>query len=422
MHDIKMIRNDPDGFDKALAKRGLAPIAQQCLALDESYRDALTKMQDLQNLRNKTSKQIGLMRKNNEDNAEVVAEMQQVKSKIEMIEKRQKELAGALSKILEELPNVPADDVPFGKDEHDNIELRKWGTIPHFDFVVKRHFELGEQLGMMDFETAANLSGSRFVVLRKDLARLERALSNFMMDMHIEQHGYQEVIPPVLVRSQTVYATGQLPKFADDLFMTSDDRWLIPTAEVSLTAQMMGQTIDEDHLPHRYCAWTPCFRREAGAAGKDTRGMLRQHQFSKVEMVSITTPENSYQELERMTRCAETILEKLNLAYRTIILCTGDMGFGAAKTYDIEVWLPGENTYREISSCSNCVDFQARRMQARLKGKHRKGQYVHSLNGSGLAVGRTLIAVLENYQQSDGSIVIPDILKPYMGGMDRIQI
>ncbi len=317
---------------------------------------------------------------------------------------------------------MPASDVPDGADESANLEIRRFGEKPSLAFKPKEHFELGEKLGQMDFETAARMSGARFVVLKRGLARLERAIAQFMLDLHTEQFGYMEVSPPYLVRDQAMYGTGQLPKFADDLFHTTTDYWLVPTAEVSLTNLVREQILDEKELPFRFTAYTPCFRAEAGAAGKDTRGMIRMHQFSKVELVSITTPDLSTQEHERMTSCAEEVLKRLGLHFRTMLLCTGDMGFAAKKTYDIEVWLPGQNAFREISSCSNCGDFQARRMNARYRPASEKStRFVHTLNGSGLAVGRTLVAILENYQQADGSIAVPGALKPYMGGLDRIE-
>ena len=324
--------------------------------------------------------------------------------------------------VLSAIPNTPLDDVPVGNDEADNIEVRTWGNVPTFAFDPKEHFDLGETLGMMDFETAVKISGARFVILTGALARLERALGNFMLNLQTEEHGYTEVNPPALVNDATMYGTGQLPKFGDDLFKTTDGYWMIPTAEVPLTNIVAGEILDADNLPYRYTAMTWCFRSEAGSAGRDTRGMIRQHQFSKVEMVSVTKAEDSTAELERMTECAEEILKRLELPFRTVVLATGDMGFGARKTFDIEVWLPGQNAYREISSCSNCGDFQARRMKARYREKGEKEiKFVHTLNGSGLAIGRTLIAVLENYQQEDGSINIPVALRPYMGGIDVIK-
>jgi seryl-tRNA synthetase len=320
------------------------------------------------------------------------------------------------------IPNVPLDDVPDGKDETGNVEVRRWGTLPKFDFQPRQHFEIGEWLGLMDFETAAKLSGARFVILKGQLARLERALGQFMIDVHTQENGYTEVYAPYMLRDEAMFGVGQLPKFSDDLFRTTSGHWLIPTAEASLTNLVREKVLDEKDLPLRFTAYTPCFRAEAGAAGKDTRGMIRQHQFSKVELVAIVAPEESEAENQKMTACAEDILKRLGLAFRTIVLCTGDMGFGSRKTYDIEVWLPGQNAYREISSCSQLGDFQARRMDARYKPVDGKGtRLVHTLNGSGLAVGRTLIAVLENYQNGDGSITIPEVLRPYMGGRERIE-
>jgi seryl-tRNA synthetase len=326
-----------------------------------------------------------------------------------------------LNEALAALPNIPLEDVPVGEDEDDNVLVREWGEKPAFDFTPKEHFDIGEALDQMDFETAAKLSGSRFAVLRRDLARMERALAAFMLDLHTEEFGYTEVLPPFLVRDDAMFGTGQLPKFADDLFHTEDGYWLIPTAEVSLTNLVREEILAADDLPMRFTAWTPCFRAEAGAAGKDTRGLIRQHQFSKVELVSIAAPEHSLDELERMTACAEEILKRLDLPYRILTLCTGDMGFAARKTYDIEVWLPGQERYREISSCSVCGEFQARRMNARYRAGDKDLHFVHTLNGSGLAVGRTMVAILENCQESDGSVRVPEALQPYMNGLKRIE-
>ncbi len=421
MHDLRYIREQPDAFDAALGRRDLPPKAADILELDTQRRAAQTQMQELQHRRNEASKLIGAANKSGEDAAELIAEVQTLKDGMAAAEQQERDHAGALKAILEGLPNLPEPDVPDGADETQNVELRTVGDQPAFDGAPKEHFELGEALGLMDFEAAAKLSGSRFVVLRGALARMERALANFMLTLHTEEFGYTEIAPPALVRSNTLYGTGQLPKFAEDLYRTDDDFWLIPTAEVPLTGLMADGVAEAEDLPHRLTAWTPCFRSEAGAAGKDTRGMIRQHQFSKVEMVSITHPDASAAELERMTGCAEEVLKRLGLAYRVVALCTGDLGFSARKTYDLEVWLPGQNQYREISSCSNCGDFQARRMNARFRTKGEKGtQFVHTLNGSGLAIGRTLIAVVENYQNPDGSITVPDALRPYMGGLDRI--
>jgi seryl-tRNA synthetase len=371
--------------------------------------------------RNEASRLVGAAKKNGDDASDLIAEVQSLKQRIADTENEERALAEKLTAILEGLPNLPASDAPDGADEADNVELRLVGDKPTFAFKPREHFDLGEDLGLMDFEFAAQLSGSRFVVLKGALARMERALASFMLDIHTEEHGYNEVAPPVLVREDALYNTGQLPKFSEDLFRTEDGYWLIPTAEVPLTNIPAGKILDEAALPLRVTAWTPCFRSEAGAAGRDTRGMLRQHQFNKVEMVSVTHPDQSDTELERMTACAEEILKRLGIHYRVMALCTGDMGFGARKTYDIEAWLPGQDTYREISSCSNCGDFQARRMKARFRPAGSKGgQFVHTLNGSGLAVGRTLIAVLENYQNEDGSIYIPEALRSYMGGKAQI--
>jgi len=422
MHDLRFIRENPDAFDDGLRRRGLPPIAAQILDLDAKRRAAQTSMQEMQQRRNEASKQIGAVKKSGGDASELVAEVQSLKDLMTDAEAEERRHAGELKVILETLPNLPAADVPEGADESGNREERKVGEPRPLNFEAKEHFDLGEALGLMDFEMAAKLSGSRFVVLRGALARLERAIANFMLALHTEEFGYTEVAPPLLVRSETMYGTGQLPKFAEDLYRAGDDDfWLIPTAEVPLTS-LVAETVSEAaDLPMRVTAWTPCFRSEAGAAGKDTRGMLRQHQFNKVELVSVTHPDGSDAELARMTACAEEVLKRLELPYRVVTLCTGDMGFGARKTYDIEVWLPGQGTYREISSCSNCGDFQARRMNARFRTPGERGtRFVHTLNGSGLAVGRTLIAILENYQQADGSIEIPHALRPFMGGMDRI--
>jgi len=421
MHDLRFIREQPDDFDQGLRRRGLSPMSAPILDLDAKRRAAQTAMQEMQQRRNEASKQIGAAKKSGADASGLVAEVQSLKDRMTEAEADERRHAAALKEILESLPNLPAADVPDGADERDNREERKVGTPRTFDFAPKEHFDLGEGLGLMDFETAAKLSGARFVVLKGALARLERAIANFMLTLHTEEFGYTEVAPPLLVRSEALYGTGQLPKFAEDLYRVGDDYWLIPTAEVPLTNLVTDSVLEASALPLRVTAWTPCFRSEAGAAGKDTRGMLRQHQFSKVELVSITHPDESDAELARMTGCAEEVLKRLDLPYRVVTLCTGDMGFGTRKTHDIEAWLPGQGTYREISSCSNCGDFQARRMNARFRTPGEKGtRFVHTLNGSGMAVGRTLIAVLENYQQADGSIEIPHALRPFMGGADRI--
>lgn len=419
MFDLKMIRENPAAFDAGLERRGLPPQAEEILAWDGEHRAVIARKEALQAERNQVSKAIGAARGRGEDAAESMARIGAIRQEIQTLEGQEKAAAERLRASLEVLPNLPAADVPPGQDESDNQELRRSGEAAPFAGEPRRHFDLGEALGMMDFEGAAKLSGARFVILRRALARLERALANFMLDVHIQEHGLEETLPPFLVKRDTMYGTGQLPKFAEDVYHTEEDFWLIPTAEVPLTCQVKDTIVAAESLPLRYVAWTPCFRSEAGAAGRDTRGMLRQHQFSKVEMVSVTHPEQSDAELERMTGCAEAILTKLGLPYRVVLLCTGDMGFSARKTYDIEVWLQGEGAYREISSCSNCGDFQAVRMNARYKGRGDKG-YVHTLNGSGLAVGRTMLALLEYHQQADGAIALPEVLRPYMGGVTVI--
>ncbi len=423
VYDLKWIREDPDGFDAALAKRGLEPQATAILKIDEERRALVQKLQEAQAKRNAASKEIGKAKASGDETTaqKLMDEVAQAKDIIQSGEEEERRVDADLRDALSGLPNAPLDDVPEGEDESANVVVHTWGDKPSFAFEPKQHFDLGEALGLMDFETAAKLSGARFVVLRGALARLERALASFMLDIHTGEFGYQETLPPALVRDDVLYGTGQLPKFADDLFVTKDDYWLIPTAEVPLTNMVREQIVEEDELPLRMTAWTPCFRAEAGAAGRDTRGMIRQHQFSKVELVSITTETQALDELERMRGCAEEILKRLGLPYQTVVLSTGDMGFGARKTYDIEVWLPGQDTYREISSCSVCGDFQARRMNARYRVKGEKElRFVHTLNGSGLAVGRTMIAIMENNQQEDGSIVIPEALRPYMGDLDKI--
>jgi seryl-tRNA synthetase len=421
MHDLKTIRDNPEAFDVALSRRGLPASSSEILGLDEARRAAQTRMQEMQARRNAVSKEVGQRKSKGENADDMIAMVQSLKDALARAEQEEKEIADRLDALLAGLPNTPMDDVPDGSGEEDNVEIRRVGDARGFAFEAKEHFDIGEGLGMMDFETAATMSGARFVLLKGKLARLERALANFMLDTQTEKNGYTETIPPFLVRDNAMYGTGQLPKFAEDLFHTDDGFWLIPTSEVPLTNTAAETIWNEADLPMRLTAWTPCFRSEAGAAGKDTRGMIRQHQFSKVEMVSIVHPDKSEAELERMTGCAEGILKALDLPFRTVVLCTGDMGFGARKTYDIEVWLPGQGRYREISSCSNCWDFQARRMKARFRPNGEKGtRFVHTLNGSGLAVGRTLIAVLENYQNEDGSVTVPDVLRPYMGGLGVI--
>ena len=422
MFDIRWIRDEPAAFDAGLERRGLEPQAASILALDAEIRAAKTTLQDAQGRRNEASKQIGAIKAKGGDAAALIAEVATLKASMQAAEDIERSRSAELDAILSALPNVPDAAVPMGRDEADNVEIRQVGEAPELSFAPKEHFELGEALGLMDFETAGKLSGSRFVVLSGQLARLERALAAFMLDIHTQEFGYQEVAPPLLVREHTAYGTGNLPKFEDDLFKTTDGFYLIPTAEMVLTNLVRDSIMAEEELPRRFVAYTPCFRSEAGSAGRDTRGMLRQHQFPKVELVSITAPEHSADEHERMTACAETILQRLGLHYRVMLLCSGDMGFSAHRTYDLEVWLPGQNAYREISSCSNCGDFQARRMGARYRPNEGKGtRFVHSLNGSGLAVGRTLIAVLENYQNADGSIHIPDALQPYFNGMTDIR-
>jgi seryl-tRNA synthetase len=424
MHDIRFIRDNPAGFDQGLGRRGLAPQSAHILELDQIWRSATGKLQELQSTRNDASKKIG-QAKAKKDEAEaqrLMAEVARLKDEIPAMELRVRESEEAISEILATIPNLPAADVPDGVDETANQELRRWGSPRALNFEAAQHFDIGERLGLMDFESAARMSGARFVILRGQLARLERALANFMLDLHTGTYGYEEVVPPFLVRDEAMYGTAQLPKFRDEQFGTTNGFWLIPTSEVPLTNQVRETILDESQLPLRFTAWTPCFRSEAGAAGRDTRGMIRMHQFSKVELVSITTPEQSVAEHERMTACAEEVLKRLELPFRTMVLSTGDMGFAARRTHDIEVWLPGQKAYREISSCSNCGDFQARRMNARYRPADGKAnRFVHTLNGSGLAVGRTLIAVLENYQQADGSITIPTALRPYMGGQDTIK-
>jgi len=422
MHDIRFIRENPDAFDAGLLRRGLGPRAAEILALDEKARGFTTQLQDLQTRRNAASKAIGVAKakKDEAEAARLMAEVEAVKAEMPRLEAEEAAEKKKLDDILAAIPNLPAADVPDGTDEHGNVEMRTWGEPRRLN-SAKEHFDIGEALGLMDFETAAKMSGARFVLLSGGLARMERAIANLMLDTHTEEFGYVECSPPLLVKDQAAFGVGQLPKFEEDLFRTTNGYWLIPTAELSLTNIVADAIIDDDTLPRRYTAWTPCFRSEAGAAGKDTRGMIRMHQFSKVELVSITTPEASNDEHERMTACAEAILRKLELPFRTMALCAGDMGFASRKTYDIEVWLPGQNKYREISSCSNCGDFQARRMKARYRKKGEKGaEFVHTLNGSGLAVGRTLVAILENYQQADGSVAIPAALQDYMGGRTRI--
>ena len=423
MYDIKWIREHPDAFDRGLKRRGLDPLSKKLVALDEKRRAAITKFEQAQARRNAASKEIGDAKKMKDEAkaGKLMAEVAELKTLLPAMEDEQKALGTALDKELAQIPNAPLDDVPDGADASGNAEHHVFGKKRDYAFKPKQHFDLGEALGQMDFELAAKLSGARFVVLQKGLARLERALGQFMLDVHTgKEHGYTEVNPPILVRDDVMFGTAQLPKFADDQFRTTNDFWLIPTAEVPLTNLVRESIVEEAQLPMRLTACTPCFRAEAGAAGKDTRGMIRQHQFTKVELVSITTPDKSKDEHERMLACAEEVLKKLELHYRVVTLCTGDMGFAAQKTYDIEVWLPGQNAYREISSCSNCGEFQARRMNARYRTKDGV-KHVHTLNGSGVAVGRALIAVMETYQQENGSIAVPSALAPYMGGLKTIE-
>jgi seryl-tRNA synthetase len=424
MHDIRLIRDNPEAFDAGLARRGLAPLAAELIALDEERRAAVTEVQVAQSRRNEASKLIGAaMAKGDKDGAEAIkAEVAALKDTMPAMEARAEELAGKLKAALEIIPNLPGADVPDGAGEEDNAEVSRWGTPRTFDFTPREHADIAPALGM-DFETGAQLSGARFTFLRGGMARLHRALGQFMLDVQTGEHGYAECNPPVLVGDDAMYGTDKLPKFAEDSFNTTNGRWLIPTSEVSLTASVMGELLDEAALPMRLTALTLCFRSEAGAAGRDTRGFIRQHQFEKCELVSIVRPEDSEAEHQRMTRAAETILERLNLPYRKLLLCTGDMGFGARKTYDLEVWLPGQGAFREISSCSNTGDFQARRMNTRYRvaGEQKTTQFVHTLNGSGLAVGRTLVAVIENYQNADGSVTVPEALLPYMGGVTRLE-
>jgi len=422
MHDIKAIRDNPGAFDAGLKRRGMAPLAADILSLDQERRRLVQVAEEMQGQRNSISREIGKLKAAGDETAAAAAsaEVSRLKEAMPAAEAAESEAAAAIESMLATIPNLPAADVPDGADETANLEIRRHGTPPRLN-APKEHFQLGEALGLMDFEAAAKMSGARFVVLKGAFARLERALASFMLDIHTSEFGYTEIVPPHLVRDPALYGTGQLPKFAEDLFTVSGGFWLIPTAEVPLTNLAADKIMEADALPLRFTAYTPCYRSEAGAAGKDTRGMIRQHQFSKVELVSIAHPDRSGEEHERMTACAETILKRLELAYRTVTLCTGDMGFSAQKTYDIEVWLSGQNRYREISSCSNCGDFQARRMKARFREAGSKGtRFVHTLNGSALAIGRTLIAVLENYQQPGGAIAIPAALQPYMNGLQEI--
>ena len=425
MHDIKAIRDNPQAFDAGLARRGLSALSPALLDIDLQKRAVQNSLQDQLSRRNALSRDVGeAMKKGEKDRAEAIkVEVASLKDALAQNEDLERQLSSKLNDALAAIPNIPLDEVPDGVDEHGNIEVRRWGNPPAYNFEPRQHFDVGETLKMMDFETAAKISGARFVVTKGPLARMERALAQYMLDTQTEKNGYTEHNVPLMVNDAAVFGTNQLPKFADDLFKTTDGKWLIPTAEVSLTNLVRESILDETQLPMRLTACTPCFRAEAGSAGRDTRGMIRQHQFTKVELVSVTTPEQSRDELERMTASAESILQGLGLHYRVMRLCAGDMGFGARMTYDLEVWLPGQNAFREISSCSVCGDFQARRMDARYKPAEGKGtRFVHTLNGSGLAVGRTLVAVLENYQNADGSVTIPEVLHNYMGGLTRIEV
>ena len=423
MHDIRLIRDDPAAFDAAMARRGAPAVAETLVALDRRRREVTTGAQTAQARRNEASKAIGAAKaqKDEATAAALMAEVATLKQRLPELEAEEARLGADLDEQLAALPNIPAADVPEGADEDDNVLVHERGQRPAFAFAVREHDTIGPALGL-DFETGVAIAGARFTLVRGHAARLQRALGQFMLDRLTREHGYEEVAPPLLVRDDAVFGTGQLPKFAEDLFRTTDGRWLIPTAEVSLTNIVREQILAHDVLPLRFAALTPCFRSEAGAAGRDTRGYIRQHQFDKVEMVSIVAPEASEAEHERMTACAEGVLDALGLAYRRMKLCTGDMGFTAARTYDLEVWLPGQARYREISSCSTCTDFQARRMNARYRPEGEKAtRFVHTLNGSGLAVGRTLVAVLENYQQADGSVAVPEVLQPYLGGLNRLE-
>ena len=417
MHDLNFIRENANLFDELLKKRFLQPQSKNILQLDSKKRDLLTKSQEMRSERKNLSSSFSKLDEN--EKSKLQQKVQQIKSDIDTLEKELSIIETQLKEILSSIPNLPHQDVPVGEDEEANKIVKSVGEIPKVDFTPKPHFELGENLDMLDFEQAGKVSGTRFVYLKNHLAKLERAIANFMLDKHTTEFGYTEIIPPNMVRDAAAYGTGQLPKFSEDLFKTNTDHWLIPTAEVPLTNLVLETILQENQLPQRLTAWTPCYRSEAGAAGRDTRGMIRQHQFSKVELVSITKEEDSEEELERMLNCATSILDDLKISYQIVLLSSGDMGFSAEKTYDIEVWLPGEGKYREISSCSNCRSFQARRMNARYKSND-QNKFVHTLNGSGLAVGRTLIAVLENYQNSDGSISIPEVLMPYMGNLKKI--
>ena len=419
MHDINFIRSNPIQFDNAMKSRGIEPCSDKIIKIDEEKRNTQTVLQNILADRNNLSKQIGVLKSNNKNVNSVVEKVEKLKDQISNLKELENIKDDELNAILTRIPNIPAEDIPSGKNEKDNVEYKRWGRKPEFKFKPKKHFEIGENLNLMNFDLASKISGSRFVILKGMLAKFERAIAQLMLDKHTNENGYTEMVVPFLVKDKSLFGTGQLPKFSEELFTAGENHWLIPTAEVPLTNLVRDQILNENSLPMRVTSYTPCFRLEAGAAGKDTKGMLRQHQFTKVELVSVTTPEHSEKELERMLSSAESILQDLNIHYRVMTLCTGDMGFSANKTYDIEVWLPGENTYREISSCSNCGDFQARRMNAKFR-RENNNIFVHTLNGSGLAVGRTLIAILENYQTEDGNVDIPKILQKYLNNQTSI--
>ena len=419
MHDINFIRSNPIQFDNAMKSRGIEPCSDKIIKIDEEKRNTQTVLQNILADRNNLSKQIGVLKSNNKNVNSVVEKVEKLKDQISNLKELENIKDDELNAILTRIPNIPAEDIPSGKNEKDNVEYKRWGRKPEFKFKPKKHFEIGENLNLMNFDLASKISGSRFVILKGMLAKFERAIAQLMLDKHTNENGYTEMVVPFLVKDKSLFGTGQLPKFSEELFTAGENHWLIPTAEVPLTNLVRDQILNENSLPMRVTSYTPCFRLEAGAAGKDTKGMLRQHQFTKVELVSVTTPEHSEKELERMLSSAESILQDLNIHYRVMTLCTGDMGFSANKTYDIEVWLPGENTYREISSCSNCGDFQARRMNAKFR-RENNNIFVHTLNGSGLAVGRTLIAILENYQTEDGNVDIPQILQKYLNNQTSI--
>jgi len=423
MLDIKWIRDNPAGLDAALARRGAAPRSAEILELDANHRGVITELQNLQSRRNEASKQIGAVKSKGGDASALMAEVATIKDRMTELEAKEKEVGQYLHDVLMTVPNLLDVTVPEGRDESANVELRKWGTPQTFSFAAKDHADIGQGLGLLDFDQAAVISGARFSILKGALARMERALAQFMLDTHTTEHGFTEINPPLLVKAEALQGSGQLPKFVDDLYVTTAGHWLIPTSEVSLVNMVAGKILSTAELPIRLTAFTPCFRSEAGAAGKDTKGIIRQHQFEKVELVTICTPEQSAAEHERIVKCAETILQRLELPYRVVALCAGDVGFTMARTFDLEVWLPGQNAYREISSCSNGHEFQARRMNARFRpdGETKGTRFVHTLNGSGLAVGRTLVAVMENYQEADGSIRVPKALQPYMGGIDLIR-